>query len=329
MTKAIVASTREFIRLHPRWTVAVQLAAFAVFAGFVLWAIRGNIDDAGERVRDASATDFALGCAGIAVYYLLFVVGWMWILRAWGVRIAYGAALRAEMVSMLAKYVPGGVWTPAARVVATRRAGITDTGLVTASILLEAGVSAVAGVIVFVVSLATVDGVDAPLVPLVVFAVVVVGLLHPRIFGPMASFFVRRLGGQQVRPLRWSTLVGLLAYYSFTWVVGGVALFFLVRSVGGDPGIETVAFLGGVGAVGAIVAVLSVFAPSGLGPREASMYGLLLAVTSPAAALGATVLNRLAITIVEVLLLVAGGLALRRRHQRNEAAVTPAAEPSQ
>ena len=28
------------------------------------------------------------------------------------------AALRAEMVSMLAKYVPGGVWTPAARVAA-------------------------------------------------------------------------------------------------------------------------------------------------------------------------------------------------------------------
>jgi uncharacterized membrane protein YbhN (UPF0104 family) len=326
---AIVTGARDLFRRHPRWAVAVQLAAFVVFAGFVLWAIRGTVDDAGERVRDASASDFALGCAGIAVYYLLFVVGWMWILRSWGIRIGYGTALRAEMVSMLAKYVPGGVWTPAARVVATRRAGITDTGLVTASILVEAGVSAVAGVIVFVVSLATVDGVGAPLVPLVVFALVVVGLLHPRVFGPIASFFVRRLGGQDVQPLRWSTLVGLLAYYCFTWIVGGVALFFLVRSVGGSPGVETVAFLGGVGAVGAIVAVLSVFAPSGLGPREASMYGLLLAVTTPAAALGATVLNRLAITIVEVLLLVAGAVALRRHRERADAAVTPAAEPSQ
>src|SRR5215210_4694444 len=166
MTKAIVASTCEFVRRHPRVTVAAQLVAFAIFAGFVLWAIRGDLDDAGARVRDASATDFALGCIGIAVYYLLFVVGWMWILGAWGIRIGYGTALRAEMVSMLAKYVPGGVWTPAARVVATRRAGITDTGLVTASILVEAGVSAVAGVIVFVASLAWVGGVDAPLVPL-------------------------------------------------------------------------------------------------------------------------------------------------------------------
>src|SRR3954452_11229227 len=316
-------------KAHPRAFVVAQLVVLAIFFGAIGWAVRGSLRSAGDYLRNADLLQFGIGCAFLAAYYLLFVLGWMRILADWGQTISYPAALRAEMVSMLAKYVPGGVWTPAARVVATRRAGITDTGLVTASILIEAGVSAVAGVIVFVVSLATVEGVDAPLVPLIAFAVVVVGLLHPRIFGPITSFFVRKLGGQNVEPLRWSTLVGLLAYYSFTWVVGGVALFFLVRSVGGDPGIETVAFLGGVGAVGAIVAVLSVFAPSGLGPREASMYALLLAVTSPAAALGATVLNRLAITVVEVLLLVAGGAALRRHRHGNDPAVTPATEPSQ
>ena len=74
-------------------------------------------------------------------------------------------------------------------------------------------------------------------------------------------------------------------------------LFFIVRSVGGDPPFSSIAFLGGVSAVGAIVAVLAVFAPSGLGPREATMYGLLLAVTSNGAALAATALNRIAITL--------------------------------
>jgi hypothetical protein len=42
------------------------------------------------------------------------------------------------------------------------------------------------------------------------------------------------------------------------------------------------------------------------------MYGLMLAVTSQGAALGATVLNRVAITLVELLLLVVGGFILRR-----------------
>ena len=63
--------------------------------------------------------------------------------------------------------------------------------------------------------------------------------------------------------------------------------------------------------VGAIVAVLFVFAPSGLGPREATMYGLLLAVATPGQALGAVALNRVALTLVELLVLFVGGLLLR------------------
>lgn len=43
------------------------------------------------------------------------------------------------------------------------------------------------------------------------------------------------------------------------------------------------------------------------------MYGLLLAVASDAVALGATVLNRLAITIVEAALLLVGALLIKRR----------------
>jgi uncharacterized membrane protein YbhN (UPF0104 family) len=70
--------------------------------------------------------------------------------------------------------------------------------------------------------------------------------------------------------------------------------------------------------VGAIVAVLAVFAPSGLGVREASMYGLLLAVAVEAAALGAIVLNRLAITVVEAALLLVGVLLIRRRREGRE-----------
>ena len=51
--------------------------------------------------------------------------------------------------------------------------------------------------------------------------------------------------------------------------------------------------------MGAIVAVLSIIAPSGLGVREASMYGLVLAVAPSGVALGVVVLNRIVITVVE------------------------------
>ncbi len=61
----------------------------------------------------------------------------------------------------------------------------------------------------------------------------------------------------------------------------------------------------------AIVAVLSIITPSGLGVREATTYGLLVAVVPDGVALGATILNRLAITIVELALLAVGVIAWR------------------
>lgn len=93
--------------------------------------------------------------------------------------------------------------------------------------------------------------------------------------------------------------------------MGGVAVFFLMRSLGANPSLADIPYLAGVAAVSAIAAVLSLITPSGLGVREASMYGLLLAITTKGVALGVTVLNRLTITLVEGLLLLAGALAWR------------------
>lgn len=302
-----------WLRAHRRAAIALQVALGLALIAVLVWAVRGSWHGAGERLRDANLVDFGLGCAVLAAYYLLFVIGWMRILAAWRIEVSYVTALRAEMLSMLAKYVPGGVWTPAARVLALRRAGIDATALVTASILVEAGLSAISGVLVFVVSLAWVRGVDAPLAPLLVFAAAVGTLLHPRVFGWVARKVFRRFGAEEPPPIPPRTLLFLLGYYAFTWLVGGAALYFLLRSVGGGARATSIAFLGGTAAVGAIVAVLSIVAPSGLGPREASMYGLLLAVAPQGAALGATVLNRVAITVVEAALLAVGALLLRRR----------------
>jgi len=322
--RARLTSLRRFASAHPRSVVAAQFVLFAVFFVSVIWAVRGSFHDAADDLRNADPVMFGLACVAVAAYYLLFVLGWMRILADWDIRLSYPAALRAEMVSMLAKYIPGGVWTPAARVVAAKRAGVTDGALVAASMLLEAGISAVAGVIVFVVSLAWVKGVDAPLAPLLAFGVVVAVLLHPNVFRPLASKVLRRLGYDELPPLRGATMLILLVFYSGTWIVGGTGLWLLLRSVGAHPSVTSIVFLGGVSAVGAIVAVLAFFAPSGLGPREASMYGLILAVAGPGAALGATVLNRVAITIVEVLLLVVGGLLLRGSSDEDADALAPA-----
>lgn len=308
-----------------RLVIALELLALAILLGALGWAFRNVWADAAPLLRHADPVEIALALSVVAVYYIVFVIGWLWILAAYGIRIPYSVALQAEMLSMLAKYVPGGVWTPAARVVALRRLGVKDTPVILASVLLEAGLSALAGVGVFVVGLAFVDGAKAPIVPLVAFGLILLVLLYPPVFRAVASRLLRPFGADHVDGLSATTALKLLGFYACTWPLGGLALFFLIRSVGGDPPISSIPFLGGASAVGAIVAVLAIFAPSGLGVREASVYGLLLAVATGAVSLGAIVLNRLAITFVEAALLLVGVVLVRSRKHIDDA---PPAEPA-
>jgi glycosyltransferase 2 family protein len=297
-----------------RWVViGLQLAAVAVLFGALGYAFQDAWGEAKPRLLDADLSELAISLAILAAYYLLFTVAWQRILHAWGVRLPYFLALQAEMASILAKYIPGTVWIPAARVAALRRVGVRGTALILASVVLEAGLSALAGILIFFVALAAMGSSDAPVVPLTALALVCVVGLHPRVFTPLAKRVLRPFGASEFPPLPWRTLLGVLAFYSSTWLVGGAAVFFLLRAVGGDPDVSEIPYLGGVSAVAAIVAVLSVITPSGLGVREASMYGLLVAVVPDGVALAASVLNRLTITIVEAALLVVGGLAWRKR----------------
>ena len=306
-----------------RLVVGLQLGFVVAFTAVLGYFLRDVWADALPLLREADPVYVGLALLLLSSYYLLFVLGWQWILAGLGIGVGYPLALQAEMASMLAKYVPGTVWTPLARIVWLRRAGVRQTAVVLGSIALEAGLSALSGVLVFALSLILVGGQGPEVtVPLAAFALVVGVLIHPRVFGPLARRIFRRFGGDALPVLSYRLMLALLAFYSFTWLVGGVAVYFLVRSLGGDPGLESIPFLGGTAAVGAIVAVLSVFAPSGLGVREGSMYGLMLAVTSAPIALGVTVLNRLAITIVEALLLAAG-LVAWRLGRRDPAAETP------
>jgi len=297
-----------------RWAiVTIQLVALAVVLFFAGWAFRGAWHEAEPRLADADVSDLAFSSAILAAYYLLFTVGWQRLLAAWGVRIPYLVALQAEMTSILAKYVPGTVWIPAARIAALQRfGGVRNTPLVLGSMLMEAGLSALAGILVFFVSLTTVGFSSAPVLPLFALALVTMVGLHPRVFTPGIRRVLRRFGqASELPPLPYPTLLGLIAYYCFTWLVGGTALWFLLRALGGDPSVVDIPYLGGIAAVGAIVAFLSLITPSGLGVREASMYGLLLAVTTKGVALGVTVLNRLTITAIEAALLLVGAVVWR------------------
>ena len=243
------------------------------------------------------------------------MLGWQAILRAYGIRLGYRAVLGAEMLSMLAKYVPGRRLDAgrARRRRAPRRrrqhVGRARDDPARGRALGGRGRDRAGREPAVRLGRGRARSGRSSASPCCATA-----LLHPRVFAPLATRLVaahrrRRDRAAAVGRRRSACCV----FYAFTWVVGGAALTALLAAVGAHPGAEAIAFLGGASAVGAIVAVVTVIFPSGLGVREGAVGAFMLALAPESAVVGAVVLNRLAITIVEALLLAAAaGLARGR-----------------
>jgi uncharacterized membrane protein YbhN (UPF0104 family) len=309
-----------------RLMIALQLLFLAALVVFLVFELRSTWHDAYPKLRHAKLGWVAASAGAVAAYYLVFIFGWQTILRQFGKPLPYLPALRSEMVSLLAKYIPGGVWTPAARVVAMRRYGIDDTAMVLAAMALEAGMSAIGGVLVLLIGLIFVSSTASTIIPVTLFAIALLILIHPAVYRVWSARIVRIFGIEHPPPaLSVRATLGLLAFYSGTWIVGGFGFWCLVRSVAHPP-VSSIIYLGGATAVGAIVAVLVVIAPSGLGVREASTYAFVIAVAPHDAALGAVVLNRFVITVVEAILLA--GAAAWPGSKEPELPLEPEPEPS-
>ncbi|WP_047867392.1 YbhN family protein [Nocardiopsis sp. RV163] len=283
----------------------VRLALLLVVCVCVGLALRANW----EQARDA-ATALPLwvlpaavltGMAGLAAQML----AWRALLAGMGSPLPRRTAARVMFVGQLGKYLPGSVWAFVAQVELARDWNVPRTRGAAAT-LLAVGVTVAAGLAVAAVSLPLSSAEAArrwwwalALAPVLLAA------LHPRVVGwgirlaarPFARFReVAEAGPLDVRGRSMAAAVGwtLVAWmplglhvWLLTWAVGGEAL----RSLGPAVGAYALAWTLGL---------LVVFAPAGLGVREAVLVVALAPVVDAGAALVVAVLSRLVMTVADV-----------------------------
>ena len=226
----------EALRRHRLALVAIQLFALGAILFFLGWAFRDAWQEAKPLLRAADLGDLAISILILAAYYLLFTA-----------RVAEDAR-RLGPADPVPRRAPGGDGVDPREVRAGHgldpgrarrrtapRTGSATRGSCSARWSWRRGSPALAGIIVFLVSLTTVGFGDAPVLPLLALALILAVGLHPRVFGPVFRRLLRPFGGSDVPPLPYLTQVGLLGFYCCTWLVGGTAIFFLMRSLGDDP----------------------------------------------------------------------------------------------
>jgi len=307
--------------LSGRRRLAGLLAGLAILVFLVLGAATGW-----ERVRDydwhVEWGTAAVGIVALIGMYAANAFGYVLILEQLaGRRVPRRRFATVWARSLLGRYVPGNVLMVASRLVLGQEAGIARRVSLAASVYEQAlslGAAAAGGLVLLAVYGAGQVGPAAWLIAIVPLGVLV---LHPRSFGRLSTWVLRRVGREPLAALLSARrLAWLFAYYlgSAALLAAGISL--LVRSaVGGDAG--SFGYVGLSFLLSFVVSMLAFVFPSGLGVREGA-FALALARNLPGGvAIALSAGTRLALTVAE-LLFVGAAVALDQLGSR-AAAIRP------
>lgn len=229
----------------------------------------------------------ALALATLLVANAVGCEAWRRWLPALGASLSYREAVWVLFQANVAKYLPGSAWHYVGRVVLCERRGVAP-GHTALSILMDTGCHLATALMVAAVLL-PLAGVRGPLEPLPAAAAaglatlaLLVGL-HPAIANAVLGAIGRRFRREVPRiTLGYGTILAMLGWYLLTWAIQAAGIACLAAALSPVPltAIQVAALGGGLAAAWAVGA-LALFAPAGLGVREAGL-ALILAQVFPA-----------------------------------------------
>jgi uncharacterized membrane protein YbhN (UPF0104 family) len=282
-------------------------AALVVLLAVRLWQLwhRHPVDF--SRIDDGV---FVLAVAVSFVAVAAYGLVWPYLLRRLGVR-ANAGWVGMFFTSQLGKYLPGSVWQYAGRVGLAKRRGVAvQTTLV--SILAEVALSSiVAGLLGLLVA----PGWVALVVLAAIVVAVVVTFLAARRLAPLVLRLVARLRIDRatlVAAVRAAPVGGVL----YIPVLGayGLAFWLTGRALFGVPAGQLGIYIGTF-ALAWLAGLAAVFAPGGIGVREAVIAALLSSKLGEAHAIVLAATSRIVLVAIDLVLgLLALSLpALRRQ----------------
>jgi uncharacterized membrane protein YbhN (UPF0104 family) len=301
-------------RVVIRLVQALIVAATVYFLAAYLMRSWGSIEDF-DWTFDAGW--LALSGAVFLVYYFVQAAFWWLLLRGCGAPSPFWAAASVWGKSILARYVPGNVFMFVGRAWMSHSRGLS-VERVSAAMVYEQALG-VGGALLAVAVLFPFweyrPGVTA--LSLIAIPVLVV-LMHPRVFGPLAGWALRLLHRPPLEvTLGFRTVLGMLCLFTLDWLVAGTGAWLLARALTGLD-VDSLPLVIVAYALAYVAGMVAFFIPSGIGVREAVLTASLSKELPGGVALTWALLLRLWVTAVELVfvgLVVGIDVVLRRRRE--------------
>jgi uncharacterized membrane protein YbhN (UPF0104 family) len=311
---------------HPALRVA-QYVLLAAALVFVALALARAWDDVQDYEWSFHPAWLVVSGAVTLAFYALQAFGWWLVLRSLALHVPVRWASSTWGQSIIVRYVPGNVFMFLGRAMASRRRGLELRRFSAAMVYEQA--------LAFCAALVTL-GLLFPfweyrpgLMALSLLGIpVLLVLLHPRVFRPVADRLLRLLHREPLgAEIGFGRVATLLCYYVAGWFVAGLACWSLARAVT-DVGVDALPAVTLAFAFAFVVSMVAVVFPGGLGVREVVLAGALAGTLGAGVALAWAVLLRLWQIAVELVFVAAATLVGRAAGDENGAGGARAGDES-
>ncbi len=254
-----------------------------------------------------------------SVYLLSRAFLWHRITKANGIGISPWGAVYAWFTSLLGKYIPGKVFYLGARVYCYTTAG-KPASKVTYSFFIEFVIDTIASVLMFLTAFHFIPESQWShyrYIGLLLIAGLLV-IVNPRFLNAVLKLIGRytRMKPPGLLELPYGSILALVVLGAACKFLLGAGFFFLIRAAYALPAAYFL-YVAGAFSLASIIGILSLFAPSGIGVREAVLIAALSQVMPLSIASFLSVMARLWATGVEVFWALVVYLAERIRRHRH------------
>ncbi|MBN1531003.1 MAG: flippase-like domain-containing protein [Thermoleophilaceae bacterium] len=286
------------LRLALQWGLAGLIFAFLVFFVIKQW---NSIPDDFEW--QFSPGWLVVGALGVTGFYVVQGELWRQVVHALGEAHLRGRPSRALWgKSLLARYVPTNALMVVGRMVMAEREGVpkrVTLASIAYELVLGFGTAVMVGAY-FVIQLPDLEDQPGRYAVLILIPLVLV-LLHPRVFAPLANFGLRKLGREPLpQVLSFGQVLKFSAGYIGGWAVIGLGVYAFTRALTPLPASDF-PYVAAAYPVAFCVAVLTFVVPSGLGTRDVALAIAISAVLDDTVATAIAVGFRIFQTVIELL----------------------------
>jgi glycosyltransferase 2 family protein len=293
-------STRQRLIAVGRVVFALAVLAAVVYATAVQWA---GVQD---YLHDLQWSVTLLSLCMVLIGTLTTTMAFRSALASVGHEVPLSTASQIFLIGLLAKYLPGSIWSYVLQAELGKRAKLPRSRPFVASLVLT-GLSTTVALLFGLFGLPALFKLGH-LAGYAVLILVPVSMVcaHPRVLTWLVGRGLAVLRRPPItRPFTWRDVSTVAGWCAIGWLAYGIHLWLLAGS-DVTPGVDGVLKSTASMALGLTAGMIAFLLPSGIGAREAVIVTSLLPYTTPGRALGIALVSRLLFTGAD---LIAAGVA--------------------